>query len=126
MSSSFREQWEALRAAPRELPMVYLIKILTSFGLYSTTIVLTLLLSDTPFAMDDVAAGWTFGIFGFLISFYGLLIGFLIDALGTQRSLVLGSCLLICGRLLLAVAVDTTTLYLALPSRLARPWPSPC
>ena len=64
--------------------------------------------------MDDVAAGWTFGIFGFLISFYGLLIGFLIDALGTQRSLVLGSCLLICGRLLLAVAVDTTTLYLAL------------
>jgi hypothetical protein len=42
MSSSFREQWEALRAAPRELPMVYLIKILTSFGLYSTTIVLTL------------------------------------------------------------------------------------
>lgn len=114
MSSSFREQWQALRAAPRELPMVYLIKILTSFGLYSTTIVLTLLLSDTPFAMDDVAAGWTFGIFGFLISFYGLLIGFLIDALGTQRSLVLGSCLLICGRLLLAVAVDTTTLYLAL------------
>ena len=38
----FREQWVALRVAPRELPMVYVIKLLTSFGLYSTTIVLTL------------------------------------------------------------------------------------
>jgi MFS family permease len=44
----------------------------------------------------------------------GLLIGFVIDLLGTQRSLVLGACLLICGRLLLAIAEDTTTLWLAL------------
>ena len=54
-------------------------------------------------------------MFGFLISFYGVLIGFVIDLLlGTQRSLLLGACLLICGRLLLAVAEDTSILRLAL------------
>lgn len=56
MGASLGEQCAALRAAPRELPMVYIIKLLTSFGLYSTTIVLTLLLSDPPFNMTDIKA----------------------------------------------------------------------
>ena len=49
--------------------------------------VFTLLLTD-EFGVDDVTAGAYYGVWGTAITVYGVLTGFLIDAMGVRTSLV--------------------------------------
>ena len=51
-----------------------------------------------------------YGFFGMLISIYGVLVGFLIDRLGVRLALMLGSFLLLGGRLGVAVTHDEAVL----------------
>ena len=73
-------------AAPRELWILYVLKLLESFAYFSLSYVLVLYLSE-EFGYSDQGAGWLYGFFGMLISLYGVFVGFIIDQLGVKRSL---------------------------------------
>eukprot|EP00300_Choanocystis_sp_HF-7_P042714 c9421_g1_i1.p1 GENE.c9421_g1_i1~~c9421_g1_i1.p1 ORF type:complete len:499 (-),score=121.94 c9421_g1_i1:84-1580(-) len=104
---------EPLKKAPRELWIVYVLKLLESYGYFSMSLILTLYLSE-EFGYDDVDAGLIYGVFGMLVSVYGIFVGFVIDNFGVQRSLILGHILLVAGRILLGIAKSQTVLLLVL------------
>ena len=102
-------QFFVLSTAPRELWILFLLKLLESFAHFSLSYVLVLYLSE-EFGYSDQSAGWVYGFFGMLISIYGVLVGFLIDRLGVRLALMLGSFLLLGGRLGVAVTHDEAVL----------------
>jgi len=106
-------QFDSLVAAPRELWILYVLKLLESFAYFSLSYVLVLYLSE-EFGYSDQAAGWVYGFFGMLISLYGVLVGFVIDQLGVKRSLVLGSVLLLIARFIIAWTRSNAVLELML------------
>ena len=57
-----------------------------SYGYFSTSLMLTLLLSE-DFGLSDSTAGWYYGAFGTLTSIYGFAMGFVIDNLGVRLRL---------------------------------------
>lgn len=85
-----RESTAALSGAPRELWLCYFLKGLASFAYFSMSINLTIYLSE-EFDYSDSQAGWLYGMWGVLISAYGVLSGPLIDRLGVRWSLALGA-----------------------------------
>lgn len=101
---------QALGSAPRELWILYLLKMLESFAYFSMSLSFTLYLTQ-EFGFSDLAAGTLYGVWGILISTYGFATAVLIDRLGVKRSLVLGSLLSAVGRLLFAVAPNRAILY---------------
>eukprot|EP00746_Dinoflagellata_sp_MGD_P143267 gnl/MRDRNA2_/MRDRNA2_76117_c0_seq1.p1 gnl/MRDRNA2_/MRDRNA2_76117_c0~~gnl/MRDRNA2_/MRDRNA2_76117_c0_seq1.p1 ORF type:complete len:475 (+),score=54.75 gnl/MRDRNA2_/MRDRNA2_76117_c0_seq1:131-1555(+) len=97
---SYRSLWQE---SPLGLWLIFLLKALFGLSTSALDAVLVLFLSD-DFAMDDVSAGWAFGLTGFLTSLYGLACGFVIDLLGVRWSLLIGSSFLTVGLLLCAMA----------------------
>ena len=106
-------QFDTLVVAPRELWILYLLKLLESFAYFSLSYVLVLYLSE-EFGYSDQGAGWVYGFFGMLISLYGVLVGFIIDQLGVKRSLVFGSMLLLIARFVLGWTRSNAVLELML------------
>ena len=94
-----------LRRSPRELSLVYLLKALDSYGYFALSEVFTLYLSD-EFGVDDVTAGTYYGLWGTAITVYGVLTGFLVDALGVRRSLACSYALQFASRVALAWTRD--------------------
>lgn len=88
-AEAVRRPLHLLRAAPRELWLVYALKVLDSYGYFALSEVFTLLLTD-EFGIGDVRAGAYYGAWGTAITLYGVLTGFLIDAMGVRTSLVVG------------------------------------
>ena len=103
----------SLRSVSRELWLIYALKILESFVYFSSTLNLTRYLR-VHFHCSDVLAGTLYGVWGVLISAYGLLCSPLIDALGVRRSLLLGGVVCTLGRLLFAVATTRARALFAL------------
>lgn len=132
-----RGQWHALIDAPRELFVVYLlrpilnsntdpfrlytnngrsryvIKWLTSYSYFVTSLILTVFLSE-EFGLSDSSAGFHYGLFGTLITIYGFFMGFVIDNLGVRLSLLLGGALMLVARMVLALTKDVFIMRLML------------
>ncbi len=102
-----------IRTAPRELWLVYGLKLCESYGYFSFSLIMVLYLSE-EFGLSDAAAGWTYGLFGMLATVYGLLVGMLIDNLGVRRSLILGSVLLLGSRLAAMLTTSIGVMYAVL------------
>lgn len=100
-------------SAPRELWIIMLLKLLESFAYFSSSINFVLYLSR-EFGYSDIEAGTYYGIWGVLISVYGLASGALIDKLGVKYSLVLGGLLTSAGRALFALATSRRLLLLSI------------
>ncbi len=111
--STFIDSFRVLKGAPRELWIVYLLKLLESYAYFSMSYVLVIYLSR-EFGYTDIQAGWAYGIFGTLISVYGLFVGFVIDNLGVKLSLVLGSVLLLISRFVMATTSSEPVLLFML------------
>jgi len=96
---SYKLLWQE---SPFGLWLIFLLK--AFFGLSTAALdsVLVLFLSD-DFAMDDVSAGWAFGLTGFMTSLYGLACGFIMDLLGVRWSLLIGAISMTLGLLLCAM-----------------------
>jgi MFS family permease len=113
-----RALWQRLARAPRELWLIYLLKLLSSYAYFSLSLALVLYLSET-LGYDDETAGLLYGLYGVVASAYGLASGWLIDRLGARRSLLFGAALGTLGRTALAVLsqrlVVTTLLVTVLP-----------
>lgn len=92
---------ELARDGPRELWMIFAMKALWGLAEFSLTAVLVLFLSD-DLGMDDVSAGWVFGLVGLCKAVYGCVCGFAVDILGVRWSLLGGSFLLTLGLVVVA------------------------
>lgn len=99
----FLNRFYSLKKAPRELWFVYLLKFLESYAYFSMSMNFVLFLSE-EFQYSDVGAGTLYGVWGVLISVYGLLTGLLIDKMGVKMSLVLGGILSLIGRGIFSLA----------------------
>jgi nitrate/nitrite transporter NarK len=76
----------SLRGSPKELWSAYILKFLDSYSYFAFSLIFTLFLSD-DFGYSDVAAGTIYGLWGALVTVYGLLAGCIMDNLGVARSL---------------------------------------
>jgi proton-dependent oligopeptide transporter, POT family len=76
------------------LLLILILKFLQSFGYYGLSIALTSFLTD-DFGATDIEAGSIYGMLGMMTAVFSLISGPIIDTIGMQRSLLLGSAL--CG-----------------------------
>lgn len=79
-----------LLEGPRELWIIYLLKIFVSFVYFVVFSVLTLYLTE-DFGMTDFAVGWVYGLHGALVGIWGMLIGAVSDKIGWRRSVIIGT-----------------------------------
>jgi len=106
-------QWKTLSAAPRELWIIFALKFAQSYSYFSFALVLTLFLSQEH-GVSDTTAGWTYGAYGVMSTFFGLIGGWAIDYLGVRLSLVLGAVLGSIARFILAFSRSRRTAMLVL------------
>lgn len=106
-------QWKTLGKAPRELWIIFALKFAQSYSYFSFALVLTLFLSQEH-GVSDTAAGWTYGAYGVMSTFFGLIGGWAIDYLGVRLSLVLGAVLGSVARFILAFTGSRRTAMLVL------------
>eukprot|EP00178_Gracilaria_changii_P016723 TRINITY_DN48035_c0_g1_i1.p1 TRINITY_DN48035_c0_g1~~TRINITY_DN48035_c0_g1_i1.p1 ORF type:complete len:695 (-),score=78.04 TRINITY_DN48035_c0_g1_i1:288-2372(-) len=104
-----------LEEAPRELWLIFAMKFLSSYAYFSLSLVLTLFLTD-EFGMSDTAAGWAYGAYGVMSTFFGLLCGWFIDYLGVRVSLLVGALIGALSRFIMAVTLSQHTAVLMLYS----------
>lgn len=103
----------ALRQCPRELWLVYALKVLESFAYFSASLNLSLYLTRV-FGYSDLEAGMLYSAWGVTSGVIGLVIGPLIDWLGVRTSLLVGGSCLTLGRVMFAAATDRPQLYVSL------------
>ena len=108
---------EAIHSFPKEVWFIYTVKFLESYSFFILAYSLVLYLSQ-EFGFGDEQAAWAYGIYGTLVSVYGLAIGVIIDGLGVRRSLLLGLGILIVSRLVLATTQSVVLLIIALGTAL--------
>lgn len=99
-----------LRAAPREVWITCLYKLLTSYGYYSVASVFVLYLTEEH-DFDDRSAARLYGAWGAMTTLAGVSAGYLIDSMGIYRSFVLGSLVACLGMFSFALAFKPTMLY---------------
>ena len=125
-SETLRRPLALLRRSPRELWLVYVLKILDSYGYFALSEVFTTLLTS-EFGVSDVRAGAYYGAWGTAIVLYGVLTGFLVDYLGVRTSLVCSYALQTLSRLVIAFTRDRASLFATvfLLHPLASAWGAP-
>lgn len=104
-----------LEEAPRELWLIFALKFLSSYAYFSLSLVLTLFLTE-EFGMSDTAAGWAYGAYGVMSTFFGLLCGWFIDYLGVRASLIVGAIIGAASRFVMAVTLSRKMAILMLYS----------
>ena len=102
--------FSSLKGSPPELYKAYALKFLDSYSYFSFSIIFTLFLSE-DFGYSDVAAGGIYGLWGALITVWGLLTGFVVDNIGVAKSLRLGFAVSLVARILIFA---TTSRYMLL------------
>lgn len=111
LSRQVSDGFQSLRGSPKELTTAYILKFLDSYSYFSFRIILTLFLSS-DFGYTDVQAGSIYGLWGALITVYGLLSGCIMDYLGVACSLRLGFAVSLLSRLVIFITTSRTVLLL--------------
>lgn len=110
--------FSSLRGSPAELWKAYVLKFLDSYSYFSFSIIFTLFLSD-DFGFSDIQAGVVYGVWGTLITIYGLIAGWIADNLGVAQSLRIGFLLSLIARIFILLTTSRQWLlfhiYLTLP-----------
>ena len=114
-------EFKSLSSAPRELWVIYILKMLESYAYFSQSLILPLYLNS--FGISDIDAGWMIGTYGVLISVFGFGVGMLVDNLGVRKSLMIGSMISFVARLIISLtsskAILTGTLFSLMPLGMA-------
>eukprot|EP00128_Syssomonas_multiformis_P005451 Colp12_sorted_trinity150504_noHs@32239 len=105
--------WGVLKAAPRELWLIFLMKFLTSYAYYSVATNLTSFLTE-EMDYSDYQAGWVYGTFGLLISVFQLCVGPVLDALGVRWALIAGAVVNTVSHAIIFMAKDDKLLLSAM------------
>ncbi|PSC67761.1 MFS general substrate transporter [Micractinium conductrix] len=107
-----RAGFTSLRGSPRELWIVFVLKVFESYNYFSLSRLFTLYLTE-EFGVSDIRAGTLYGLWGTLLTLYGFALGGMIDVLGVKGSLVTCFVLNIASRLMMA-ATTSSTMFLAM------------
>jgi MFS family permease len=112
---SFLDKFLVLRTAPRELWVIYVAKAMeiVSYGLVMTTITLWL---SSDLGLSDARAGYVVAFWSAGITFFTLLVGSLVDAIGIRRAFLLGFAFCLVSR---GIVASTTLWWIAIPFGLA-------
>ena len=110
---NFSERIHSLKQAPREVWVICLLKLLTSYGYFSVLAVLVLYLSQEH-AFTDQESATLYGMCGLVTALFGIIAGPLIDRLGIRRSIVCGALISSIGMITFALSFNRTTLLIAL------------
>jgi len=113
--SGFANSFLQLGKCPRELWIIYSMKILEATAMFCLNFILVKFLSE-EMGMSDIAAGWVYGGYGTMVCVFGLLVGFLVDNLGVRSSLMLGGVLLLMSRVMIAFTQSSQETTIALLS----------
>lgn len=103
----------ALAHSPRELWIVYAMKLFESIGYFAIYSLLAIFLSDDH-ALDDAQAGAVVGGWQTAISLVVFMAGFIADAMGVRRALLVAAISTMAGRWFLALTPSLGGVYLAL------------
>ncbi len=95
--SSLFANVRALLAAPRELWLIYAVKLVESVAYFAVVNVLILFLHD-DLRLSDRWSGTVYGTWGTLISLATFVSGFVADVMGLRRALLVGAATLVVGR----------------------------
>ena len=92
---------------------VMVLKFTESFTYFALSQILVIYLR-TEYDLTDLEAGFAYGCWGFMISFWSILMSCVNDSLGIRRALLLGFSLEIVGNLILAFARTKTLAFISL------------
>jgi len=109
----FSRVYDIVNSLPKEVWFMYAIKYLESYSFFILAYSLVLYLSE-EFGFGDEQASWAYGIYGILVSVYGLAMGAFIDSMGVRNSLLVGLSLLIVSRAVLALTHSIILLVILL------------
>jgi MFS family permease len=110
---SFVRVYDIVNSLPKEVWFMYAVKYLESYSFFILAYSLVLYLSE-EFGFGDEQASWAYGIYGILVSVYGLGMGAFIDYMGVRKSLLVGLSLLIISRAVLALTHSVSLLVVLL------------
>ncbi len=102
-----REDLAELLTAPRELWLIFLAKYFESLAYFSMTKMLVLWLSK-DFGFTDMQAGWWVALFSSIVTLLTVAVGFVGDAWGFRRVLIIAFASAIGARALMALAPTRT------------------
>ncbi|KAL4420864.1 hypothetical protein ABPG77_002823 [Micractinium sp. CCAP 211/92] len=108
-----RRGFSSLRGSPRDLYVMFILKVFESYNYFSLSRLFTLYLTE-DFGISDYRAGFFYGLWGTLLTSYGFLLGGLIDVLGVKGSLVICFLLNIGSRLVMASTTSRVLLLVML------------
>lgn len=111
--SSLGADLRSLAASPRELWLIYLMKFQESVAYFTVYSLLVIFLSDDH-GYSDEGAGGVAGTWLTAISAVVFVAGFVADAMGVRRALLIAAISAALGRGLLTVAADSIGIYTAL------------
>lgn len=97
------EDVRGLASAPRDLWIVYAVKLLESVSYFAVVGVLVLYLHD-DLRFSDETTGAIFGTWGTIISLMTFVAGFIADAMGQRKALIIAALTLIVGRAMLVAS----------------------
>jgi dipeptide/tripeptide permease len=110
---NLRDDLKALAASPRELWLVYVMKLLESVAYFTVYTLLVIFLSDDH-GFSDTDAGTVAGTWLTAISLVVFISGFVADAMGIRRALLVAAISTAVGRGLLTFAGSEMGIYAAL------------
>ena len=108
---TFWEKMTQLSYAPRDLYIIYSIKLCETCAYFAFSYVYAPFLSE-EFGFSDVEAGMLYSGYGMLCSVFGLMAGPLIDRLSLRNALLLGTVPSFLGRLISSVTLESRTVTL--------------
>lgn len=97
------EDFRDLAKAPRDLWIIYVVKLIESISYFAVVGVLVLYLHD-DLRFSDEATGAIFGTWGTIISLLTFVAGFIADAMGQRKALIIAALTLIVGRAMLVAS----------------------
>ncbi len=110
-----RDYWEGLLGlftCPREIWLVYLVKILESLCYFSSTMMLMHFLTfEEGMNLSDVTAGTISGLYSASMSMFMVFSGFIADSLGVKRALLGGLVVAFLGRIAITFSTNSMIVY---------------
>ena len=107
------DYWQGLKdllTCPREIWVAFAVKVLESLCYFSSVLVLMVFLTQ-DMGLSDVQAGTVFGVFSASMSFFMLFVGFIADAMGIKRALLVGLVLALVGRVAITFTTEPWIVY---------------
>ncbi len=100
----------SLLSCPREIWIVYALKVLESLCYFSAVLVLMIFLTE-DMGLTDTQAGSFFGVWSALMSLLMLFVGFIADSLGIKKALLLGLIVSLIGRTAITFTTNPFVVY---------------